>query len=274
MADSVQFAPSWLRRWELGWVMLAAAIGLCLIPISLGQIGISWDMLNHHIYLGWAAEHPRFDRDYLAASYQGYQFPYLYWPLYKLAVGGASGVTAGLVLALLHLVTVPPVWLLARVCIPGEQWFDVGMRTVAVAVAFSSGVVLSLFDSTSNDLMAAAPLVWALAFAFLPMDSDQPRWLTVDKAVALSGLFAGFSVAFKLSNAPLAILLPLIWLLHAGAFGARVKRLVWGGLATMAGFVLTYGYWGWQLWVHFGNPVYPFFDPQFAPLREFLGWVG
>ena len=175
MADPVQRAPQWLRRWELGWVMLAAVIGLCLIPISLGQIGISWDMLNHHIYLGWAAEHPRFDRDYLAASYQGYQFPYLYWPLYKLAVGGASGVTAGLVLALLHLVTVPPVWLLARVCIPGEQWFDVGMRTVAVAVAFSSGVVLSLFDSTSNDLMAAAPLVWALAFAFLPMDSDQPR---------------------------------------------------------------------------------------------------
>lgn len=273
MVDAAQSAPSWLRRWELGLVVLVAAIGLCLIPISLGQIGISWDMLNHHIYLGWTAEHPRFDRDYLAASYQAYQYPYLYWPVYKLAVSGASGVTAGVVLALLHLVAVPPVWLLARVCIPGEQLYDLGMRAIAVALAFTSSLVLSLFDSTSNDLMAAAPLVWALALAFLPLDLKQPRWLTVDRAVVLSGFFAGVSVAFKLSNAPLAILLPLIWLLYAGTFGQRIKRLVWGGLATMAGYVLAYGYWGWQLWVHFGNPVYPFFDPQFAPLRELLGWA-
>jgi len=273
MADAVQLAPLWLRRWELGLVVLVAAIGLCLIPISLGQIGISWDMLNHHIYLGWTAEHPRFDKDFLAASYQAYQYPYLYWPVYKLAAGGASGVTAGIVLALLHLISVPPVWFLARVCIPGTQWFDVGMRMLAVVLAFSSSVVLSLFDSTSNDLMAAAPLVWALAFAFLPMDPKQPRWLTANRAVALSGLFAGVSVAFKLSNAPLAILLPLVWLLYAGSLAMRTKRLILGGLATMIGFAATYGYWGWQLWVHFGNPVYPFYDPLFASLRELSGWT-
>ena len=273
MADAVQLAPLWLRKWELGLVVLVAAIGLCLIPISLGQIGISWDMLNHHIYLGWTAEHPRFDKDFLAASYQAYQYPYLYWPVYKLAAGGASGITAGIILALIHSVTVPPVWLLARVCIPGQQWFDAGMRMLAVVLAFSSSVVLSLFDSTSNDLMAAAPLVWALAFAFLPMDPKQPRWLTASRAVALSGLFAGISVAFKLSNVPLAILLPLVWLLHAGSLKVRTKRLIWGGLAMMVGYAATYGYWGWQLWVHFGNPVYPFFDPLFASLRELSGWT-
>jgi len=273
MADAVQLAPPWLRRWELGLVVLVAAIGLCLIPISLGQIGISWDMLNHHIYLGWTAEHPRFDRDYLAASYQAYQFPYLYWPVYKLAVGGTSGVTAGIVLALLHLVSVPPVWLLARVCIPGEQWFDAWMRTLAVVLAFTSTVVLSLFDSTSNDLMAASPLVWGLALAFLPMDPKQPRWLTKDRAIALSGLFAGVSVAFKLSNAPLAILLPLIWLLHSGSAWERAKRLTFGGLCAVVGYAVAYGYWGWQLWVHFGNPIYPFYDSLFAPIRELLGWA-
>jgi hypothetical protein len=272
MADTVQLAPSWLRRWELGLVVLAAAVGFCLIPISLGQIGISWDMLNHHIYLGWTAEHSRFDRDYLAASYQAYQYPYLYWPVYKLAVAGASGVTAGIVLALLHLVSVPPVWLLARVCIPGEQWFDVGMRAVAVLLAFTSSVVLSLFDSTSSDLMAAAPLVWALGLAFLPMGPKQ-LWLTVNRAIALSGFFAGVSVAFKLSNAPLAILLPLVWLLYAGTLGQRVQRLVWGGFATVTGYMLAYGYWGWQLWGHFGNPIYPFYDSWFTPVRELLGWA-
>jgi hypothetical protein len=28
------------------------------------------------------------------------------------------------------------------------------------------------------------------------------------------------------------------------------------------------------LWRHFGNPMYPFYDPLFAPLRAWLGWSG
>jgi hypothetical protein len=40
----------------------------------------------------------------------------------------------------------------------------------------------------------------------------------------------------------------------------------------LAGFTICYGYWGWQLWTHFGNPIYPFYDAQFAPLRALLGW--
>jgi len=272
MTDTFQLVPAWLRRWELRLVMLVAAISLCLIPISLGQIGISWDMLNHHIYLGWTAEHRRFDRDFAAASYQAYQYPYLYWPVYKLATGGASGMTAGIVLALLQLVSVPPVWLLARACIPGRQWFDLVMRALAVVLAFSSSVVLSLFSSTANDLLAAAPLVWAMALAFLPMDPNRPRWLSINKALLLSGCFAGISVAFKLSNAPLAILLPLIWLQYGGSARVRGVRLLWSGLAAVIGYAVAYGYWGWQLWVHFGNPIYPFYDGLFAPARAFLEW--
>jgi len=48
---------------------------------------------------------------------------------------------------------------------PGSGADDVAMRFMAVLLAFLSGVVLSLFDSTSNDLLAAAPLVWSVALA-------------------------------------------------------------------------------------------------------------
>lgn len=68
-----------LLRWELPFVGVFAWIAFISIPLFLGEIGISWDALNHHIYLGWTAGRPRFDLDFLAASYQSYQFPYLYW---------------------------------------------------------------------------------------------------------------------------------------------------------------------------------------------------
>ena len=114
--------------WELAAVTVVMWMALVSVPLGLGAIGISWDALNHHIYLGWTAEQPRFDRDFLAASYQAFQFPYLYWPVYKLAAAGLSGAAAGVVLASLHAVAVPAVWLIARSCIPGPTAFDVLLR--------------------------------------------------------------------------------------------------------------------------------------------------
>ena len=270
MSESRQ-SSEW-AHWELTAVLLLVWLVFISIPLSNGNIGISSDALNHHIYLGWSAEHPRFDKDFLAVSYQAYQFPYLYWPVYKLAMSGVSGVWAGVVLATLHMVVVPPVWMIARTCIPGKHAFDVLLRLLAVILAFATSVVLMMFDATSNDLLAAAPFVWAVALALEPLNTERASWLTVRRAVVLSGVLAGASVACKLSNGPLAVLLPLLWFFLAISFRARVFHIFLGGLAAVAGFILIYGYWGWQLWSYFGNPVYPFYDPWFVPVRELLSW--
>jgi len=266
--------PLWARRWELPMVCLFAWLGFVAIPLSSGTLGLSWDALNHHIYLGWTAQEPRFDRDLFAAAGQSYQYPYLYWPVYKLATAGWSGVSAGFVLATLHLIIVPPVWLLARLCMPGQTLFDAIMRGVAVALAFMTGAVLAQFDSTSNDLLAAAPLAWALALALAPLDPARPGWLTPSRSIGLSGLLAGISVAFKLSNGPLVLAtMPFVWLLAPS--GPMAKRITLAGLGcawTLLGCAAAYAPWGAALWHEFGNPIYPFYDSLFTPLREAVGW--
>jgi hypothetical protein len=267
--------PSSLLRWELPTVCLLTWFVFISIPLGQGAIGLSWDALNHHIYLGWIAETSRFDKDFLAAAYQSYQFPYLYWPVYKMAVSGWSGVSAGVVLATLHLIIVPPIWMLARTCIQGETVFDVGMRWLAVGMALTTGVIFPQFTSTSNDLMAAAPLVWAIALALEPLALTAAGRLSPKWTVVLSGFCAGAAVACKLSNGPLAlVVMPVLWLLAAGT-GARTRfiHVLLGGGATLVGFGLVYGYWGAQLWAHFGNPIYPFYDPLFASLRMMTGWA-
>ena len=264
---------AWLLRWEPALVVAACTLGFAVIPLMLGQIGLSWDALNHHIYLGWVADQARFDRDYLAASYQSYQYPYLYWPVYRLAASGADGVTAGVALALLHVLAVPAVWLLAKTCIPGQGWFELAMRSLAVAMAFISGLVLSLFDSTSNDLLAATPMIWAMAIALAPFSAQQPAWLASGRAACLSGALGGVAIACKLSNVPLFVLLPLFWGLCRGTLTRRARLIFFGLAGSAAGFLVAYGDWGWQLWQHFGNPLYPFLDGWFAPLRAWTGWA-
>ncbi len=265
--------PARVLRWEWLIICLLAWGAFAAIPLTLGEIGISWDALNHHIYLGWTAEHPRFDQDFVAAGFQSFQFPYLYWPVYKLAINGWSGQWAGVVLATLQVAAVPPVWMLAKACMPGRTGFDMAMRLLAVVLAFMTGVVLSLFDSTSNDLMAATPLVWALALAMMPLDSARPAWVTPCRAAVLSGFFAGAAVAFKLSNGPLALILPFAWFFSVPTVRGRAMQALWGSLATLAGFSIVYGYWGSLLWSHFGNPIYPFAEDWFAPLRSLVGWA-
>lgn len=250
--------------WLLGWLALAA------VPVLRGGSSIIWDTLNHHIYLGWIAFHPRFDRDFLAAGWQVYQYPYLYWPAYKLAVSGASGVTAGIVFAFLQSLAVPPVWLVTRSVCPGGRAEDMALRFLGVALALAGGVTLSLVDTTSNDVLAGVPLLWAIGLALIANDAptQEPRRRGM---VGLSGICAGVSVAFKLSNGPLALVMPLLWAWSPGPWRAAAIRVVIGGATTLLAFVVAYAPWGWILWHQFGSPMYPMTEVM-DTVRAVLNW--
>lgn len=265
--DSKKVPASRSMHWEFWLVLVLGWLAFVAVPLSLGQVSLGWDALNHHIYLGWNAEHSRLTQDFWAASSQSYQYPYTYWPVYKMAVLGWSGLWAGVVLSTINALVVPPVWMVARVCIPGQTAFDVLMRLAAVTLACLSGVVLALLDATQNDLTAAIPLVWAFALALWPLRPGASR-VSVWSAVVLAGLFAGVSVAIKLSSGPLAILMPLLWLNQPAPWTIRLRRTLLGCGMTIVGYTVAYAPWGWQLWHHFGNPIYPLFDSVFAPLRD------
>jgi hypothetical protein len=261
-----------LLRWEGLLVCLLTVACFVAVPLAQGEVGLGSDALNHHLYLGWTAFQHRFELDFVAAGYQAYTFPYLYWPLYQMAAGGWPGVAVGVALAALQGgLVAPPVWLLARACMPGASWFDLGMRVMGVALAFLTGVALSVLDATMNDLLAAAPLLWAVALAVRAIpcagrDTGARRW-----PVVLSGLCAGAAVAAKLSNGPLAILMPGLWWLCGRGWKQRVMAVSLGGAATLLAFAVLYGYWASLLWRYFGNPVFPLYHHWFEPLRQWAG---
>src|SRR5206468_634433 len=58
LASRALRSPVPFRRdiFELGGITLLAWLALASIPFALGGIGLGWDALNHHIYLGWVAQ--------------------------------------------------------------------------------------------------------------------------------------------------------------------------------------------------------------------------
>lgn len=250
------------RRLALAIEVLAlttiAAAAAATLPLSEGYWGWSWDALNHHVYLGMMAESSRLGHDVIAAGNQSYQYPYLYWPVYRLSLfEGAGAAAAAIWAAAQAAVLLPPVWLTSLRVLPTRQdyWIGVSERVAACTLAFMSTVVLAALETTANDLLAAVPLLWAFAVMAAEPASDR-------RAGAASALW-GISSAFKLSN---AIFLPLLvwWWWTPGRHVPSMRR---GGLMALAaslGFLVAYGPWGWQLWRLTGNPLYPFLGSLFG----------
>jgi hypothetical protein len=241
------------RHWlELFAVTLLAAMAAASLPLLNGHLGWSWDAINHQVYLGMTAEQPRWHLDVLAASGQTYQYPYLYWPVYRMALLDAQGAwVAAAWSALQAACVIPPVWLAAYRLLPQERGAAeaAAERVAACVLGVMSIVLWASLETTANDLLAAMPLLWAVAIGLKPTPSGR-------RLLAMGAMF-GVSVAFKLSNALFAPLL-LLWWFEARAPYLSLRRglSLWGGAAV--GFLVAYAPWGVQLWTNMGHPLYPF----------------
>lgn len=224
-----------------------------------GEWAWSWDALNHHVYLGLIAQSPRWHLDVLAASVQGYQYPYLYWPVYWLSTLPISGAQAGAAWSTFQaFMLLPPVWLASLYLLPaqGRPSQAVFERLAACALAGSSIVLLAGVGTTSNDPMACVPLLWAFAL----MAAPQP---TSDMRAAAAAALWGVSTAFKWSNG-LALPLLLFWWWRNERPHLGWLRGALMAVSAPAGFALAYAPWGWQLWRHTGNPFHPLFSGLFG----------
>lgn len=240
------------------FVVLLISMIAGLLVYQRGYFSWSWDAINHHVYLGYIAESPRWHLDLTAAASQSYQYPYLYWPAYRISLLDGHGATyatlwAGVQAALLA----APLWLLSYRLLPSGASSSVAVQRVerfaAVLVGMSSAPVLAAIGTTANDALAAVPVVWAAALGV-----GRPNQLRLPM---LGAALLGVGVAFKLSNVIyLPMLLAFAW---TSSFAATVRRCVLTGASMIAGFTLAYLPWGWQLWLHMGNPVYPYLQGVF-----------
>jgi hypothetical protein len=217
------------------------------------------DLYRYRLYVGYAFLHGRLDQDLAPAALSTYLNPVLdvlhyvgisHLPprVFSFLLGAVQGLNAVLVL------------LLARIVLPADRNRRL-FAILAALMAASGPTARSLLGTTLGDTTVSVPGLFALLLATHAL--GRPSGTPGAMPLAWAGLFAGAAVGLKLTMAPALIALGVLV-----ALGAASRLISIGAaLASLGGVVLGYlaiaGYWCGELWLRFGNPLFPYMNQIF-----------
>ena len=263
---------------------LLASMGIGLgFAVARGQ-DLNWDLLNYHFYDPWAFLHGRSFSDFAPAQLQTFYNPLLDVPFYVLmtnaapfVVGAILGALQGLNLWLIYeigLVALPYV-IQGAILVPTTAFF-------VAALSFFGAINWAEIGTTMDDNTTSVLVLGGLWLFLRGWGTTAPPirgrelsvWRRAGAVAGRSAPFAlvGMAVGFKLTNAPYAVGLLAAYLIEtlcrararigpralAAARSAGLKLV-----ALVAGFCVTGGYWAWQLWAHYQDPFFPYFNNVF-----------
>lgn len=233
---------------------LVALFFTVLASIVLRQ-DANWDLRNYHLYTPLAWLEGRLDHDIAAAQLQTWHNPMVDIPFALMVRAGFGGVPITLWLAIPSFLALLFGLRLLDTLMPTQR--SRARTWIAGFVAATGAAVYPGTAATFNDHIVGAFMLAALYWLAI----SQPRrgpfaiWLPI-------GLLAGAAAGFKLTSAIycLGFIAAALFAGPARQLPARIGALALGG---GIGALLCWGPWGWYLWQHHGNPLFPYFNHIF-----------
>jgi hypothetical protein len=242
-------------------VRLGFFFALIAWSMAVGK-DLSWDVVNHQLYLPYAWLSGRIGTDLFAASGQAYQNPLGYIPFYGMVRAGFPSWLIGLLLSATHALVVWPLDRIARLFWPSEAPDDFWCRVLALGLCCVAPIFLIHDGSTSIDPIACVMLAWALALT-LQIGVPARHQPGDDRRALIVGALLGLASAIKLSNAVLAVALCAVWIMKWLLGQVRLRTLVVMGAGMVLAFAAGAGWWMAWLFHEFGNPIFPLYNNVF-----------
>jgi hypothetical protein len=241
--------------------LLASAAG----SVALGP-DANFDLLNYHLYDGFALLAGRLDRDLAPAGPATYFNPLLD-ALHYVAIRHLSPKAFAALFGAIQGTNVILVWAVARALLgPRGMW----LAPLAALLGATGQNAISLLGTTFGDNTVSIP---ALAAVLAIVGVERPGRARLAIAGALGGAAVGVKLTMAAPHVGLTVL--ATWLAWKRRRPALLGAFV---LGSVAGWSVTNGWWAVEMWRRLGNPLFPFlndiFQSPFAPptpLRD-LRW--
>lgn len=254
--------------WQVIGIYLLLALVLCVggwVSVCFGQ-DYSFDLRNYHYYNAFAWVNHRLDLDFAVADRETFYNPTLDVPFY-FAVQSMRPIWIGFLLGVLQ--SVPAVLLFALA-------FKVLGFVDSLATYRLSLALLCALTGTYDPVFFAELGTWfgdnlltgLILAALLQLTELVPGMAAASANRRTPALWGGFLIGcaagLKLTFASYGIAAGLSLLLLGGSWKQRSSAIGWYGVASLIGFLLTFGHWAVRLYMKTGNPVFPFFNGVFG----------
>lgn len=235
--------------------------GICgVFAVYLGK-DFNWDLRNYHYYNAYAFLQGRSGLDMAPAQLQTYHNPLLDLPFYWMAntfparvVGFVLGYVQGLNLSLVLLIF----W---RTTCRMPNWSRFGLALLVLLLAAVSPAFVLELGTTYNDNMASLFVLGALLLLIQGVESGDGK--TRRGLAATAGLLMGIGAGLKPTVCFYGLAtIAAIWVLPQ-SWREKVTLSLSYTLLAALGLCLSAGFWWWDLWTRFENPVFPYLNNIF-----------
>ncbi len=221
-------------------------------------IDVNFDLLNYHLYNPYAFLEGKTGQDLFAAGVHSALNPLLDIYFYKVFFTFFNAPKwIAFFMGLPYGVLVWLVYYFAKYLFRETDYPKI-YAALAAFIGCSAAGIASQIGTTTNEIPLA--ILNIAAFWLLLHGIRTQKASPWAYAAAVVG---GAAVGLKLSAAPFGVGLCLVFLVYLKRFEKPHKVFGWYTVCLAAGFLLTNGYFMWQNYVLYGNPIFPFYNHIF-----------
>jgi len=249
------------------WVVFGSAVVLAVLWTLHAGKDLSWDLLHYHYYAAHAFQEGRLERDFFAASAQGYLNGVGYLPFYWMVSSGWHSVVVAAVLAAAHASNIALLYAIAHRLFAHHQARQRALLSLlAAALGAASAVFWATVGTSYLDPLTTVPMLGGVLLL------AAERGDGVARRAAWAGVLFGAAAALKYSNAMFAVAaVVLVVSQPAARVSMRLRTLAAYCAGGAAGLALFGGQTFAHLYREYGNPVFPLFNawfrsPDFPPV--------
>ena len=252
------------------WLIVPPLFGL--LSVMLGQ-DANWDLRNYHFYNPYSFIYNRMDFDVLPSQVANFYNPLLYVPFYYAVdlfpprwvgflLGWIQGFNFPLLLAIAgRMIPIAPdgknsLWKQGAICF--------GISLIGMLGAADISELGTMFSDNLLSILILSSL-WIILSAMRHLLFS--GWRMKLAIVIGAGFLAGAAVGFKQPAAIYAIGLCAAFFVLKTPFINRFALSFFYGIGVLSGIAATGGYWLYEMWTRFKNPLFPYFNLFFkSPL--------
>jgi len=243
------------------FICIAVIVGSGCLAVFLGQ-DANWDTRNYHVYNPYALLGGRLDLDLAPAQLQSYFSPLIDLPVYWLNLYLPPWF-AGFLLGCFHGFNAVLVFLIARTVLLADGKSAIFEPIVLAVLGCLNASFVAQLGTSAGDSSSSPFVLLGLYLLCKWCVKSHDKKLAVRPPVVSIGLLMGLATGLKLTNAPFVVAMALSLALIPAKAADRLRNVMYFSVSVLMCFAVSSGWWFYEVWAKFGNPLFPQFNGYF-----------